>query len=104
MPYRVKNLVQCITDSLSVNLEFQQTQGFYEPMGDVFKGKKEVWPMGNHEETFKYIGRTIQLYKSLGELGPIIKNIIATQSNLCTMEPATFLHDIMKVAEEMNKF
>ena len=60
--------------------------------------------MGNHEETFKSIGRTIQLYKSLGELGPIIKDITATQSNLCTMEPATFLHDIIKLAGEMNKF
>ena len=35
---------------------------------------------------------------------PIIKNKIAAQSNLCTMEPAVFLHEIIKLAEEMNKF
>ena len=133
MPYTVQNLIQCIADSFNVNMEFQQTQGFYELMGDVFKGmstldsiqeamermdkilgrekkyimlngKKEVWPMGNNEEVFKAIGRTIQLHKNLGKLGPILKNKIANQSNLCTMEPAIFLQEMIKIAEEINKF
>ena len=38
MPYRIKDLAQCITDSLDVNIEIQQTQGFYELMGNAFKG------------------------------------------------------------------
>ena len=130
---KLKQLVECIRKSLNVNLDLQQTMGFYETMKSrylgkstlasilsainvmdgilgreqkfvMINGKKELWPMGNCEEIFRAIGRTMQIYSSLGKLGPFIENIIATQSNLCSIEPSKFIEQIIQKAKQLNKY
>ena len=82
--YRVNDLKECILAALNTSVGFIESQGFYKSMETKFKGlsamesiqeaikrmniilineKKTLWPLGNQEETFEAIGRTIQLPK-----------------------------------------